>query len=183
MSLGRPSIVLVSCFAALLVSACGLFKQLEVESVATSTDKPSNVAVYLAVNEGSEPLTDLAEQNFSVFENEQPISPDEAKLVLLNRDIAAYHRVLLLVDMSVAGPDAVRQQLARAVAGFVNWVRKDQPLTVYAFDGSADIKLIGDYPKGETAPDSITEIANFKNIASSRNFHVAVIAGAQELAA
>ena len=48
-----------------LVSGCSiLFGGLDVESVASSAAPPSNVAVYLAVSDGKEPVTDLTEQSF-----------------------------------------------------------------------------------------------------------------------
>jgi len=166
-----------------LCVSCGLFKQLDVDSPGHSVQKPSNVAVYLSVSEGSTPITDLTEQNFAVFENEQLISPDESKLVLLDRELAAHHRTLLLVDVSSAKDEATRNKLARAVAGFVAAVRKNQAVTVYAFDGGADLKSIGDFSKGEGGPNELPELAGHASKDPSRNLHGAVQNGLKELGA
>ena len=128
-------------------------------------------------------MTELTEQNFTLYENEQLISPDESHLVLLDRDVAALHKTLILVDLSSAKDDGTRKKMARGVAGFVSHVRKGQAVTVYVFDGGADPKLIGDYPKGEAGPEDLTEIAGYKSVDPSRNLHGAVLAGLKELSA
>jgi hypothetical protein len=98
----------------------GLFNGLAVKSVATSVQKPSNVALYLSVSDGDKPITDLTEQNFQILENGQPVDPEQSGLTLLDRKQVAVHRVLLLVDMSgKAGEKATRAAIARAAAGFV----------------------------------------------------------------
>ncbi|MFO0571871.1 MAG: hypothetical protein U0263_39975 [Polyangiaceae bacterium] len=166
-----------------LLMGCGLLKQLDVDSPGHTIQKPSNVAVYLSVSEGQEPITDLTDQNFSIYENDQLISPDETKLTLLERDSVAHHRTLLLVDLSAAKDDATRTRVARAVASFVAAVRKTQGVTVYAFDGAPDIALIADYPKGEAGPSEIPELQAFQARDPSRNLHGAVLSGIKELGA
>lgn len=174
---------LVAVIAGLVLGGCSFFKRLEVESVATSVQKPSNVAVYLKVNDGREPVTDLTEQNFNIYENEQLISPEETKQTLLAREVAALHRVLLLVDMSTAGKEPENKQISRAVANFVTLTRKTQAVTVYAFDGREKLQLIGDFPKGESGPTELPELDNFKTTDTSRNLNGAVMEGIKELGA
>lgn len=162
---------------------CGLFKQLDVESPGHSVQKPSNVAVYLSVSDGDTPITDLTEQSFAIYENDQLISPEESKQVLLDRTLAAHHRTLLLVDVSSAKDDATRTRLSRAVAAFVANVRKNQAVTVYAFDGAADLKSIGDFPRGETGPSELPELSGYASKDPSRNLNGAVQNGLKELGA
>ena len=152
----------VAVVAGLVLGGCSFFKHLDVESVSTSVQKPSNVAVYLKVNDGREPVTDLTEQNFNIYENDQLISPEETKQTLLAREVAALHRVLLLVDMSTAGKETENKQISRGVANFVTLTRKTQAVTVYAFDGRETIQLIGDFPKGDSGPTELPELDNFK---------------------
>lgn len=166
-----------------LCVGCGLFKQLDVESPGHSVQKPSNVAVYLSVSEGDTPITDLTEQSFAIYENDQLISPAESKQVLLDRTLAAHHRTLLLVDVSSAKDDATRTRLSRAVAAFAANVRKNQAVTVYAFDGAADLKSIGDFPRGETGPSELPELSGYASKDPSRNLNGAVQNGLKELGA
>lgn len=166
-----------------LVSGCSiLFGGLDVESVASSAAPPSNVAVYLAVSDGKEPVTDLTEQSFHLYENEQPLDGDEVKLTLLDRDVAVLHRVVLLVDVSTAKDDNSRRQLARGAAGFVAAVREHQAVTVFAFDGSPELKLIGEYPKGNaTTPEELTALSSYQSKDPSRNLNGAILKGLSEL--
>jgi len=180
MPLSRVALLLL--LAPLLVG-CGLFQHLQVESLAQSSKKPGNVAAYLSVADGQEPVTDLLEQNFRIYENDRLIDESETRQTLLRRDLVAHHRTLLLVDMSTAKDEGVRQRLARSIAGFVGLVRKTQGVTVYAFDGRADIVHIGDFPTGESGPSEMPGISTFKVQDPSRNLHGAVIAGLKELGA
>ena len=61
----------------------------EVKPVRSSVQKPSNIAIYVSIKDGDQPLTDLDESNFTVFENDKPIDKSQAKLTLLDQDIAA----------------------------------------------------------------------------------------------
>ncbi len=174
--------VVFAFLASLVLGGCAFFKRLQVDPVSSSVQKPSNVAVYLKVSDGQEPVTDLTEQNFNIYENGQLISPDETKQVLLSREVAALHRVLLLLDLSSA-EDNQKHAISRAVANFVALTRKSQSVTVYAFDGSPTLHLIGDYPKGEAGPSEIPELDSFKAADTSRNLNGAVIEGIKELGA
>src|SRR6201999_140197 len=117
--------------------------------VATSAQKPANVAVYLAISKDDAPLTGLSEKNFHVFEDGQELTPEQTQQILLPRDQAAVHRALLLVDMS--GPVTegdTRHQIAMAAARFVSRAHNAQQLTVYGFYGGPSIKLMGEFAQG-----------------------------------
>ncbi len=174
---------LLSFLVAWLASGCSLlFGGLDVETVASSAAPPSNVAVYVAVSDGKEPVADLSEQNFHLFENDQPLDTGEAQLTLLDRQVSVLHRVVLLVDVSGAKDDNARRQLARGAAGFVAAVRERQAVTVFAFDGSENLKLIGEYPKGKSStPEELTTLASYQSKDPSRNLNGAVLKGLREL--
>ena len=165
------------------LGGCSLFNGLDVKSVATSVQKPSNVALYLAVSDGDQPVTDLTEQNFQVLENGQPVDPEQSGLTLLDRNVAAVHRTLLLVDMSgKANEKATRTNIARAAAGFVADVHKLEDVTVYAFDGSPELRLIGEYPESaDDGPDNIQALADFVPRDPSRDLDGAVIQALEQL--
>lgn len=179
----RLSQLLLLASSALLLFGCGLFQQLDVQSLGTATRKPSNVGVYLSVADGVEPVTELGPEAFRIYENEQLLDPDETRQTLLEREIAALHHALLLVDMSTAKDDEARRQLSRGVAGFVQKVCRSQGVSVYAFDGRAGIEHIGDFARGASVPDELAALTGFKTADPSRNLHGAVIAGLKELGA
>jgi hypothetical protein len=163
---------------------CSLLRGVEVDSVATSVQKPSNVALYVSVLDGKNPVSSLMVENFKVFENEQLVPTDQSQLTLLDRDLAAVHHTLVLVDMSQSKDDESKRLIARAVAGFVARTRADQAVTVYAFDGSPDLALIGEFPRAVATPEALEELAPLRSYAvrdPSRNLYGALGQGLKEL--
>lgn len=170
---------LCSAFAA---GGCALFGGLRADAVASTAEPPANVAVYLSVRDGKEPITDLSAGNFQLLENGQPLSSTDTGLTLLQRDTVALHRVLLLVDISTAKEAGARVQLSRGVASFVESVRKTQAVTVMAFDGSAEPQLVAEYAQG--AGEKLERVAALEPMAPkdpSRNLHGAVLHGIKHL--
>lgn len=162
----------------LFASGCGLLGGLEVKSLGVSADKPGNVAVYLSVTDGDAPVGDLSEQNFSVYENGQRVDRERSGLTLLDRDVVADFRTVLLVDMSDA---ARRDELARAAMSFVENARRTQAVTVYAFDGDGRLHAAGDFARsaasGEgAAPTPLSGLASFATRDPSRDLHGAIVA-------
>jgi hypothetical protein len=176
--------VLVLVLVAPLMSGCMLFGGVQVEPVATSIQKPSNVALYLSVSKGDEPIHTLTDKDFHIKEDGQELSPDQTKQVLLPRDMAAVHRALLLVDMSGAVKEGeTRSEIAMAVARFVTQAHTTQPVTVYAFDGGAAIRLIGEYPEGSDAIGEIPGLASYEPADPSSNLYGAVPEALAQLSA
>lgn len=174
---------LVAIVCAFASTGCHLLGGgLDVKTIASGAEPPSNVAVYLSVADGDEPITDLAASNFTLLENGQAIDASKSKLTLLDRDVAALHRTLLLVDMSTAKDDASTKQLSRGVNDFVGTVRRHQAVTVYAFDGRASLQLIGDYPKqADHSGEELPALTSFKTQDPSRNLNGAIVEGLKQL--
>jgi hypothetical protein len=100
----------------------------------------------------------------------------------LPRELAAVHRAMLLVDMS--GPITegdTRNRLAQAAARFVTAARRNQPVTVYAFDGGARIRRIEEYPKGEEVVEEVGGLTSYTSHDTSSNLHSAVVEALKEL--
>lgn len=170
----------ITMLCALTLAACG--GGLRVETVATSADKPSNVAVYVSVTKNGEPVKELFEKNFQVSEEGQDLTVEQTKQTLLPKDMAAVHRALLLVDMS--GPIAegdVRDRIAAATARFVTRAHTTQGVTVYAFDGGTSIRLISDYPQGTSEVTEIPELSSYKADDQSSNLNSAVVEAIAQL--
>lgn len=176
------SVVSTALWASLLVavSGCGLFRHVSVEPVATSFQKPSNVAAYVAVRDGDEPLTELSASSFHVYENGQLVASEQTQLTLLDRNVAVAHHTLLLVDMSGATTPEVRTRAAKAAAGFVEKLLPHQAVSVYAFDGSEGLLHIGTASKG-SPPPSMAALESFSPRDSSRNLNGALLAALGKL--
>jgi hypothetical protein len=161
-------------------SACSLLNRVSVEPVATSFQKPSNVAAYVAVTDGSDPVTELQPESFKIYENEQLLTSEEAHQTLLPKELAAYHHTVLLVDMS--GEQGADETLARAVGSFVEAVRRTQPVTVFVFDGSPSLHYLADFARNPDGAAADTHaLSKMGSSDASRNLNGAVQSGLKEL--
>ncbi len=160
--------------------ACGMFRHVSVEPIATSFQKPSNVAAYVAISDGDEPLTELEPSNFHVYENEQLVPSDQTQLTLLDRNIGAAHHALLLIDMSSAQTPQARTLAAKAALGFVEKLASLEGVSVYAFDGGEGLVQIATVAKGSPAP-SMAALESFTPRDTSRNLNGAIVAALDKL--
>jgi len=165
----------------LLSSAgCSVFKPLRLEPIATSVQKPSNVAVYVAATERGKPLTSLQPENFRIYENGQLLRGEDAAIRVLPQELAVYQHTLLLVDVS--GEPGSLEPLARAVAGFVESVQRTQPVSVVAFDGRAGLHPVAEFPKSAQAlPADLRGLATLGQRDGSRNLNGALRSALEQL--
>jgi len=159
---------------------CGLLGGVRVEAVATSAQKPANVAAYLAVSAGDEPLTELEAKNFHVYENGQELDARQIQRSLLSRETVTHERVLLLVDVSGQPTPEQRAAYAHAVEAFVRKLQPSLSVSVRAFDGSPGLKSLGDFPRGGAAAGA-SPLLKLNPKDASRDLHGAVVAGLAEL--
>jgi hypothetical protein len=172
--------LVVLCSVWLSLTGCSLFGGVHVEAVNASSRKPSNVAVYVAVSDGDEPVTGLEAKNFRVYENGELLAPQQVQRVLLPREPVTAERVLLLVDLS-GNPNAEqRERLTRATEAFVRKVQGSVRVSVRAYDGGPGLKQVGDYARGGANP-SAAQLDRIKSADASRNLNGAVVAGLAEL--
>jgi hypothetical protein len=165
--------------AAWPLSACALLLGSDLRPVASSVEKPSNVAFYVAVDNGEEPVTDLLADNFSIYENDQLIPKEQAQLTLLDGDVAAAHHAVLLVDVSASNDS---DRLGKAIAAFVTKVHPLEGVTVLAFDGSTELQSIAHVPKeGEAAALAEYGLGDLRARDPSRNLYGAILNGLDEL--
>jgi hypothetical protein len=161
-------------------AACSLINRVQVEPVAASFQKPSNVAAYVSVTDGDEPVTELQPEAFQIYENEQLLSSEDTHQTLLAKDLAAYHHTVLLVDMS--GQQNADDSLARAVGSFVETVRRTQPVSVFVFDGSPSLRFVADFSKSaDGAAADVHALSKMGSSDASRNLNGAVLSGLKEL--
>jgi hypothetical protein len=166
---------------AMLTQGC-MLGGLHVDQVATSAQKPSNVAVYMAVTKGDDPALGLTEKDFHILEDGTELSAEQTQQALLPRDDAAVHRALLLVDMS--GPvteGETRHQIAMAAARFAARAHVTEPVTVYAFDGGASIRLIAELPQGVDDVAELPQLESYTPADTSSNLNSAIIESLAQL--
>ena len=163
---------LIAAFTVVALVACG-GRGLNLTMIDASVQRPSNVAVYFTVdtNDG-EPVPGLNVMAFKIYEDGQPISSLESRQTILNPEVSASHFTLLLIDMSgsVTGSGDL-PVIVEAAKGFSQRVEKLQKVSIYAFDGSPNIRQVGD----------ADALASFSAKDPSTNLNGAIVEGLKVL--
>jgi len=181
---------LVSALLLGALSGCNLVTGgVKVEPVAVSTQKPGNVALYVAVSKHGNGVLGLQKEDFKVFENGAPLDSEQIKLTLLSTNASTSRHATVLVDMSKALKREERKSLADALRSFIARLRQREPVSLYAFDGAEKAHLVQEYSQQETRaePDekdtSMERLLNFSRKDSSTSLYSAVMDGAAQLSA
>jgi hypothetical protein len=160
-----------------------------VEPVAVATQKPGNVALYVAVSKHGNGVVGLQKNDFKVYENGFPLDSEEIKLTLLSTNPSTSRHATVLVDMSKALKREERKSLADALRPFIARLRQREPVSLYAFDGAEKAHLVQEYSQQETRaePDekdtSMDRLLAFSRKDASTSLYSAVMDGAQQLSA
>jgi hypothetical protein len=171
---------LALALVALCSGGCSVLGGVRVETVAAGSQKPSQVALYVAVTDGDEPVTDLEPKHFHIYENGQELTSLLAERALLPRKAVTEERVLLLIDVSGKPSEFQRNAYADAAEAFVRKVREQAAVTVRAFDGGPDLIAVGDFPRGSEKPPTLA-LARMTPKDGSRDLNGAIVAGLAEL--
>ncbi len=182
-------VITLGSFSVASLSGCQLLGGVKVEPVAMSTQKPSNVAVYLSVQNGDEAVYGLAPDNFTIQENEQVLRANQVGLTLLDRNVAVVHHAVVLVDLSgSAQQEGSNSLLAGQLAPFVERLRDKFSVSLYGFDGSDDLTPLGGYgqldPAKASKPvtkDDLATVTNYVQKDSSSNLNGAVVSALKKL--
>src|SRR5436190_2759521 len=166
--------------ATVLMSAAGC-AGLKLQLVDASVRRPSNVAVYFTVDtKGGEPVAELKPEDFTIYEDKQPVSILESKQTILQPEVAAIHYTLLLVDMSGSVVDSGDMPaLVQAAGSFADRVGPYQKVAVYTFDGSPHITPVVGF--GGNARSGINTLATRRPRDPSTNLNGGVIEGVRVL--
>lgn len=175
-SILAPRACLILAFCA---TACG---GVTLEPVHSSVQRPSNVAVYLAVEDGGEPVTGLSASNFHIEEDDVRLDPSETRLTLLDRSTVAVHHTLVLVDLGGKLDEQERKTLARGIGHLVEKLRPVQGLTILGFDGGRRLHPLGEFPAtAQVGTPELGSILRFRSRDESRNLNGAVIEALRRL--
>jgi hypothetical protein len=166
----------------LLLLACG--GGLKPTLIDAAYRKPSNVAVYFAVDDSDgEPVADLLASDFNIYEDGKIVSRDESRQTIVNPEVAATHYTLLLVDMSASVTESDQVgKMVQAATDFVTRVEPYQKVAVYAFDGSTNLYEITPFTESEQrASQGVGKLAQLTTRDPSTNLHGAVIQALDKL--
>ena len=156
---------------------------LQLTAIKAAQQRPSNVAVYFKVKDGSgAPVAGLTKESFRIFEDDQLVSSLESKQTIVNTEVAAVHYTLLLVDMSgsVTGSGTV-DALLQAVSAFTDRVEKEK-IALYAFDGSPDLYPIFPFTdQPGAAKAGAAQLSTFKPKDPSTNLNGGIVKALDEL--
>ena len=171
-------------YCALSVLALGCGSSLKPALIDAASRKPSNVAVFFAVNDDDgEPVADLLASDFNIYEDDKLVSRDESRQTIVNPELAAAHHTLLLVDMSASVTES--DQLGRIVAASQDFVTRVQPYqktAVYAFDGSPDLYEVAPFSESEQRTElGLGKLANFTSRDPSTNLNGAIVQALDKL--
>ncbi len=176
-------ITLASSFVLVLALApgCG---GLQLQTIKTAEQRPSNVAIYFKVQTRSgEPVSGLTADGFRIYEDRQLVSQYESKQTILNPEVAAAHYTLLLVDMSGSVTESgALDTLIQAASTFTDRVEKQQRVGVYAFAGGPDLYPIVPFTdQPASAKSGLGQLATFKPKDPSTNLNGAVVKALDQL--
>ena len=168
------------------VTGCAMAGSMNVDPVAVSTQKPGNVALFVAVSEHGEAVPGLDKQAFKVYENGVALDNNQVQLTLLPTASAASEHAAVLVDMSKSLNADDKKALSASLRSFIVRLRQREAVSLYAFDGSPKTHFVADYAKDARAePDekdtSLDRLLAFARKDSSSSLYTAVMDGASKL--
>jgi hypothetical protein len=171
----------------LLASGCSwATSSVKIEPVAVSTQKPGNVALFVAVSQHGSGVLGLEKQDFKIYENGVALDNDQIGLRLLPTTESASSHATLLVDMSKSLKPSERKSLSDALRPFIVRLRQREAVSLYAFDGAEKVHLVQEYSRDTRAePDekdtSMDRLLSFSRKDASTSLYSAVIDGAKKL--
>jgi hypothetical protein len=166
---------------AFVLGGCG---GLQLQTIKTAEERPSNVAIYFKVQTRSGvPVAGLSADTFRIYEDRQLVSQYESKQTILNPEVAAAHYTLLLVDMSGSVTESgALDTLIQAAGTFTDRVEKQQKVGVYAFAGDPDLYPIVPFTdQVASAKSGLGQLATFKPKDPSTNLNGAVVKALDQL--
>lgn len=184
--LWRACALLPPIIAAWLVCgiSTGCASSLRLTLLAAASRPPSDVALYVDVADADgRPVVGLRADDFRIYEDGVLVSSEGEGPMLLDRELAAQHYTLLLIEISssVVVNDQVGA-IRTAVQAWLKQVGAYQRVAVYAFDGGKALHPI--LPFREGPPDERHAFEALRRVEvrdPSTNLNGAVLLGLAEL--
>ncbi len=147
---------------------------------------PGHVQAVVSVTDGGKAPDELGPENFEVRESDVALSSEQVGLRVQPLGTVRGHEVVVLVDGSHAFTDAERAPLGEALAQLVDRLRFHQTVTLLAFDGSPELRLIARYNQSSMAPPlgkdpGIAKLLGYKPKDGSSSLYSALVKGRKAL--
>jgi len=174
----------LALLAAATSLACG--SGVQVEPVSVMAIPPGRVVALVSVSDRGSPAEDLSPDNFEVREGDVALDPAQIGLRVQPFGQLAGHEAVVLVDGSRAFADNERAPLGAALSQLVDRLRFHQAVTLLAFDGTAELRLIARYPRSPIAEPlrkdpGIERLLSYKPRDKSSSLYSAIVSGRKAL--
>ncbi len=134
-----------------VTSALGCGSGVRVEPVSVQAAPPGRVMAVVSVSDRGAAPEDLSPENFEVREGDVALDPTQIELRVQSLGEVQGHEAVVLVDGSRAFTDAERAPLGAALSRMVDRLRFHQAVTLLAFDGSPELRLIARFLRSQIA--------------------------------
>lgn len=182
MSMNKNLLFFLLCATSLVTSGCGGLFGVTVTPHKTVATPPSHVLIYVSVEHNGEPVDHLGPSHFKLYENDVLLDKKAIHLRMLSRDEVADGHTALLLDLSGELAPEELSQLQTAAKHFVEKVTTTQSVTVFAYDGSRDLRLVERYSRVERSQKRpVPDLSPFVTGDSSRNLNGAVLQAIEKL--
>lgn len=185
MTIPRKVLRLVLLALCLPLAGCSVLGLgVAVETGKVQATPPSDIIVYVTVQDGDEPVAQLSASEFQVYENDVLLNHEDIALRLLPREDIASGATVVLLDLS-GDPDAIElKRISRGAAHFVKKVSTTQPVIVVAFDGSPTPRKVAHFSRVSSEMDRpLPELKSFITADSSRDLYGNLLLALQGLKA
>ncbi|HSC85721.1 MAG TPA: hypothetical protein VLC09_00540 [Polyangiaceae bacterium] len=171
--LGSPWLRILLLGALLLLVGCG---GVQVEATHIHAVPPSNVEIYVSVQDDGRPIDYLEDSSFEIYENDVLLQSADVGLRLLPRDSKAIGHTVLLLDLSGQGDEAYLTKLRRGAEHLGEKVSVTQGVTVLAFDGTPGVRTVATWPRvRESTLRELPDLTSFRSGDTSRDLFGGVL--------
>lgn len=183
----RPQRAVAHWLAAVVACAnVGCGSGVQVEPVMVKAAPPGRVTAVVSVSDRGAAPDDLSPANFEVREGEVALDSEQVGLRVESFGQVQGHEAVVLVDGSRAFSDAERGPLGAALSQLVDRLRFHQSVTLFAFDGSAELRFIARYPRNPMAAPlgrdpGIQRLLSYRPRDGSSSLYTALVAGRKAL--
>lgn len=157
-----------------------------VAAVQVDAVPPGRVHAVVTVPERAPGSDDLGPGAFEVREANLPLDPGQIQLQVRQLGELRGHEAIVLVDGSRAFAQEERAPLGAALSQLVDRLRFHQGVTLLAFDGSAELRLIARYSRSAMAAPlgkdpGIERLLSYHPRDSSSSLYSAIVRGRKAL--
>jgi hypothetical protein len=157
-----------------------------IATLQVSAAPPGRVNAVVTMPVQAPGADDLALGNFEVREAELPLDPTQIQLHVQQLGELRGHEAVVLVDGSRAFTDEEQAPLGAALSQLIDRLRFHQGVTLLAFDGSAELRLIARYSRSAMAAPlgkdpGIERLLAYRPHESSSSLYSAIVRGRKAL--